>query len=93
MAIAYIIACGIYREVAQQTCTITSGSDGVHGPNSLHYQGKALDFRTRTLTASQKQAVFLSLTAALGTQFDVVLEDTHIHIEFDPKESEQVKEA
>ena len=59
MAIAYIIACGIYRDQAQQVCTITSGKEGEHGPNSLHPFGKALDFRIRTLTVVQQQTILL----------------------------------
>ena len=93
MALAYTIACEIYREQAQQVCTITSGKEGEHGPNSLHPFGKALDFRIRTLTVVQQQTIFLALRTALGEQFDVVLEPTHLHVEYDPKESEQVKEA
>jgi hypothetical protein len=90
MAIAYTIACAIYRAQANQVCIITSGAEGPHMVNSLHPLGKALDFRIRTLTTTQQQTILLALRAALGAQFDVVLEKTHIHCEFDPKEPEQV---
>jgi len=90
MAIAYTIACRIYREQANQVCVISSGAEGEHMVNSLHPLGKALDFRIRTLTGVQQQAILLSLRHALGAQFDVVLEPTHLHVEFDPKEPEQV---
>jgi hypothetical protein len=89
MAIAYCIALDVYREKVGAHCVITSGSDGKHGPNSLHYSGKALDLRTNSLRPEQVHPVYVSLKTALGTQFDVVLEDDHIHVEFDPKEPEK----
>ena len=60
---------------------ITSGKDGTHGNNSLHYEGKAVDLRTwNVLDALVKQ-----LKAHLGPDYDVVLEKDHIHVELDPK--------
>ena len=60
---------------------ITSGKDGTHGNNSLHYEGKAVDLRTwNVLDALVKQ-----LKVHLGPNYDVVLEDTHLHVEYDPK--------
>lgn len=93
MAIAYVIAMQVYQAQAGVPCVITSGSDGTHGPNSLHYKGKALDFRTNTLRAEQVHPVYLALKAALGAQFDVVLEATHLHVEYDPKEPEKEQHA
>ena len=83
MAIAYIIACRCY---GQYDCVITSASDGKHGPNSLHYNGQALDLRTRHINGQGLQLVVDKLKEALGSQFDVVLESDHIHVEFDPKD-------
>ena len=80
MAIAYTIACRCY---GQYDCVITSASDGKHGPNSLHYKGQALDLRTRHINGQGLQLVVDKLREALGSQFDVVLESDHIHIEFD----------
>jgi hypothetical protein len=65
--------------------TITSALDGTHSANSLHYKGRALDFRTRDLSEAEKQQVFERMKAQLGLDYDVVLEDTHLHIEYDPK--------
>lgn len=85
MAVAYAIAQEIYRDRGQR-CTITAGADGRHGPNSLHSRDglcRAIDLRTRVL--EDPSAVADELRAALGSQFDVVLEPDHIHVEFDPK--------
>lgn len=86
MAIAYVIACTIWAERAGVPCVITSGSDSKHGPNSLHYKGRALDLRTNSLRSEQVHPIYIALKEALGAQFDVVLEVDHIHLEFDPKE-------
>lgn len=83
MAIAYTIACRCY---GQYDCVITSASDGKHGPNSLHYNGQALDLRTRHINGQGLQLVVDKLKEALGSQFDVVLESDHIHLEYDPKD-------
>ena len=80
MAIAYTIATKCY---GQYDCVITSANDSKHGPNSLHYSGRALDLRTRHLNEQGLQAVFHKLKEALGEQFDVVLESDHIHLEWD----------
>lgn len=86
MAIAYTIASQVYAK-QKALCVITSGTDGKHGPNSLHYSGNALDLRTNMLTKEQQDLVLRDLVVALGGQFDVVLESDHLHVEFDPKEA------
>jgi hypothetical protein len=65
---------------------ITSAIDGEHSPGSLHYTGSALDYRTRFFaTRADAEEAAGEVREALGPDFDVVLEDTHLHIEFDPK--------
>lgn len=85
MAVAYTIASAVYQRHNYE-CVITSGSDGKHGPNSLHYSGRALDLRTNHLRAESVHPIYMKLKQALGEQFDTVLESDHIHIEFQPKE-------
>lgn len=67
--------------------TITSATDGQHMLTSLHYSGSAIDFRTRDLGLSREGLGDLAgeLSSALGPDFDVVLEDTHLHVEWQPK--------
>ena len=70
-------------------CVCTSALDGRHMKGSLHYQGLAVDLRTHTLPGGYKgegaKKATALLRAYLGADYDVVLEATHIHVEFDPK--------
>ena len=70
---------------------VTSVTDGKHKENSLHYQGLAFDIRTWTTDTSgiqmhkpTKLSLANSIADALGDDYDVVVEKTHIHIEYDP---------
>jgi len=66
-------------------CVITSLNDGHHRPDSLHYSGLAVDLRIRHIPQASLSDLVASLCAALGDNFDVVLEKTHIHVEYDLK--------
>lgn len=63
---------------------VTSLTDGVHSSRSLHYSGCAVDLRIWHLR--DPKACADELRSELHDDFDVVLEDTHIHVEWDPKE-------
>ena len=81
-------------------CIITSGtegdpSDGVHSALSKHYTGEALDFRTRMFRSvsfgydkfeadSRIEMLASLIRESLTDEYDVVVESTHIHVEFDP---------
>lgn len=77
--VAYVLTTNGYSTI------VTSVMDGKHGRGSLHYVGCAMDIRTRHIPEGQQDALVLVMRESLGAQFDVVLEDTHIHIEFQPK--------
>ncbi|MEM8798865.1 MAG: hypothetical protein AAGF15_02165 [Pseudomonadota bacterium] len=65
---------------------LTSLMEGRHRRASLHYLGCAVDFRRHQADEKYKtEAVDRDLRAALGGDFDVVLEPTHWHVEFQPK--------
>ena len=78
-----------WRHVLKRQAVITAGRDGVHSEGSLHYgtlediREAAFDVRTRDLDGAQKAKARLDLKRLLGETFDVVLEDTHLHIEYD----------
>jgi len=77
---------GIYIDQGRpEGVTITSITDGKHKPNSLHYSGLAIDIRTRYFNRSIQKRLAQKIQDALGDEFEVILERTHIHIEFDPK--------
>lgn len=68
-----------------QPCIITSGSDGTHKEGSKHYSLEAIDFRTRHLQPNELATVVKAAKNILGKDFDVVVEATHLHVEYDPK--------
>lgn len=74
-----------HKDVVGREAIVTSGTDGTHGHDSLHYVGLAIDIRTRDLTSQQVEWLATKLRALLGAAFDVVVEKDHIHIEYDPE--------
>ncbi len=83
-----VLASDVVATVYEQNgyaCVITSGDEGVHAKYSLHYSGNALDYRTKHILESARAALASEIQEALGTQFNVILESTHLHVEFDPK--------
>jgi len=66
---------------------ITSGNEqsAHHMSGSLHYEGKALDLRDRTIHPAHRKLAAEMLRFKLGPDYDIVLESDHIHLEFDPK--------
>ncbi len=64
---------------------ITSVIDGTHGRGSRHYVRLAMDFRTRHIPEHMRQQIHGLVKDALGAEFDVLLEPTHLHVEYDPK--------
>ncbi len=84
MLVAIIVIDYIYLKFNREL-VITSALDGVHSVGSLHYVGLAIDTRTRFFSALQSKQIVVMIRRNLGIEFDVVLEKTHIHIEFQPK--------
>lgn len=82
-----LVAESLRREVYDNKgITITSVSEGKHSRGSLHYDGKAVDIRSRDMA---EPAGFVELLkdalGGLGSDYDVVLEKDHIHCEYQPK--------
>lgn len=78
-----LVAETVYRHHGEEL-TVTSLTDGRHIAKSKHYRGFAFDLRIRDVPASKHQHITSELKDALGTDWDVVLEQDHIHAEFDP---------
>jgi hypothetical protein len=72
-------------EVEGYEFCVTSVREGTHMSGSKHYTGHAFDMRTRDMPDETKQRVRDDMAHRLGPDYDVVLESTHIHCEFDPK--------
>lgn len=82
--LAVIVANSVFSEI-KKDCVITSVTDGDHMEGSLHHAGFAFDLRTRHLEPEERILSVKKLRERLGPAFDVLLEDTHIHVEYDPE--------
>lgn len=71
----------VYEEY-QQELVITSVTDGAHMVGSLHHCGLAIDCRLPKHSVSY---IVDEIRRRLGAHYDVVHEDDHIHVEYDPK--------
>lgn len=65
--------------------TITSANDGRHMSGSKHYKGNGIDMRTYDMEGMET-VVATTARDFLGENYDLVLEDDHIHVEYDPEE-------
>jgi len=65
--------------------TVTSAVDGKHSPTSLHYDGRAIDIRTRDQAVGEVVMFLAAIREHLPDDYDVVDEGSHIHIEWQPK--------
>ncbi len=83
LLLALVVADELYHK-KDETLIIYHLMDGEHMKGSLHYVGSAGDLSVPQL--SNPLAMVTDLRAALGSDYDVVYETTHIHIEFQPKE-------
>lgn len=69
---------------------VTSGTDGTHSANSLHYVGLAVDLRSNDLVPAQRELLVAMLrrelngNAAANRPYQVVVEPTHLHVEYQP---------
>lgn len=85
VVLALLIANEVYKEYDTEL-VITSLADSKHSWSSLHYAGAAVDLRTHNLPSDQaKKDVANKIQEKLNVDFDVILEPTHIHLEWQPK--------
>lgn len=88
MALGAVIVRDVYAALDPScSCTVTSANDSKHSDGSLHYYGRALDFRTHDFSAD-KAMLRAKVKEALGDEFDVVLEgvgtpNEHLHVEYE----------
>ena len=92
LEIPRICAVFLYHSPDAYRFVVTSGCDGKHGKDSLHYIHCAIDCRIWfikngkqvRLTKQTQTLIKKDLDKALGPDFDIVIEPSHIHIEWDP---------
>lgn len=75
----------ISRTAFGREAVCTSILDGKHSKDSKHYSGNAFDLRIYIYTKEQVNDFVELLKNELRPDYDVVLEDDHIHVEYDPK--------
>lgn len=92
MAVALLVIDRAYADIGAEA-VLTSGTDGVHSAHSLHGEGRAVDIRTKNVAERLMPGLAKSISAALGPEFDAVLEDDHLHVEFDPKAPQRERVA
>jgi len=67
---------------------VTSGVEGRHKENSKHYEGLAIDVRSREFIDGSKGKECASfcetLRERLDSAYEIIQESNHIHIEYDP---------
>lgn len=82
--LALIVTDQVMEKHGIKRCVLTSAADGEHSENSYHYGGDAIDIRDWYFDSDeQKEVVVAEIRARLTKEYDVVVESTHIHIEFD----------
>lgn len=66
---------------------ITSANDSKHMEGSLHYKNRAFDIRIWNIVGGHgiHRVWCEKIRSILGTDYDIILETDHIHIEYDPK--------
>jgi len=84
LLVAIQVADVVYTQAGHELL-ITSLLDGQHSRNSLHYTGCAVDIGVRGLDAAEINDIVLALKKRLTRDFDVIVESTHIHIEYQPR--------
>jgi len=82
--VGMIIVDQVYQRYGER-CQFTSIADGQHARSSLHYVGFAFDVRTISINPDNMQTIVLEIEKCLNGEWDVVLEDDHLHVEYQPK--------
>ena len=88
MMMATLVVQQVYVELdSRGTCRlVVTGAVEGHKHPSKHIYGGGLDFRTRDLSGVNKGEFARLCRYRLGDGFDVVLEESHLHVEYDYKD-------
>ena len=80
-----VIICNDVLNSYGEEMTITSCKDGEHIRSSKHYIGHAIDIRTIDIPDDTLMYIYDEIKRKLSIQYDVILGENHIHIEYDKK--------
>ena len=69
-----------------KTVWITSANDSRHMDGSLHYEDLAIDLRVWGVDKEQRTEIVEYLRYILSDDYDILDEDDHLHLEYDPKD-------
>ena len=75
----------ISQLLTKKEITITAIFDGKHMEGSKHYSGNAFDMRKWKYSPEDLTELIKSIKTELGYKYDVIVHESHIHIEYDPK--------
>jgi len=84
ISVAIMVVDSIYGTFSREL-VITSMCEDTHSERSAHYRGDAFDCRTYYFNDDQKEQLVTNVERALGTDFIVILEEDHLHVQFSPK--------
>jgi hypothetical protein len=85
MAAADLVVSNVFL-TNDYACRLTSGVEGEHQRNSLHYGGAARDYGFRDVPAYDRLVIRDAASTFLGPDFDVVMSDSAncLHVEWQP---------
>ncbi len=78
------IACAALNAAGPWDVVITSGNDSQHRQGSKHYTDEALDLRLSTIPFAALEPYLRRMRARLGSDYQVIREGDHVHVEYDP---------
>ncbi|NIR76795.1 MAG: hypothetical protein GWO12_17090 [Gemmatimonadetes bacterium] len=89
MLFAHEVVDRVYRKFTGEDAMLTAAQEDAHGEHSLHF-GIEDDPRCRAADyaddgVDDRGAVLTETRARLGSEFDVVWEGDHLHVEYDPE--------
>ena len=87
---AIVTVAQVAKKLGLPQPVITSGNDSKHMDGSLHYKGRALDFRGNNIKIAVGHSIRDAVAQKLGADYDVAFEvfmnaaNNHLHVEYDP---------
>ena len=84
LVLALIVVDQVMKEQGQQA-VITSLNDARHSRTSRHYDGAAVDLRSRFFSHPEKILALCKEALGNNPDYDMIFEGNHFHLEYQPK--------